>query len=65
MKNISFITDPDELCDRINLILQEKHGGNFSDLFNDEIFAIVDKLLECNCLSKKQPKQILIKCKLL
>ena len=55
----------DELCDRLKLLLQEKHGGNNSDLIDEEIVAIVDKLLEYKCISKKQHKQILIKCNLL
>ena len=58
-------SDPNELCDRLRLLLQEKHAGNNSDLINDEIIAIVDKLLEYKCISKKQHKQILIKCNLL
>ena len=58
-------SDPNELCDRLKLLLQEKHAGNNSDIINDEIIAIVDKLLEYKCLSKKQHKQILIKCNLL
>ena len=58
-------SDPDELCDRLRLFLQEKHAGNNSDLINDEIVAIVDKLLEYKCVSKKQHKQILIKCNLI
>ena len=58
-------SDPDELCDRLRLLLQEKHAGNNSDLINDEIVTIVDKLLEYKCISKKQHKQILIKCNLL
>ena len=57
-------SDPDELCDRLRLLLQEKHAGNKSDLINDEIVAIVDKLLEYKCISKKQHQQILIKCNL-
>ena len=57
--------DPDELCDRLNLLLQEKHGGNNSDIINGGIVAIGDKLLEYKCLSKKQHKQILIECNLL
>ena len=57
-------SNPDELCDRMKLLLQEKHAGNSSDLFNREIVAIVDKLLEYKCLSKKQHKQILNKCNL-
>ena len=58
-------SDPDELCDRLRLLLQKKHAGNNSDLINDEIVAIVDKLLGYKCISKKQHKQILIKCNLL
>ena len=41
----------DELCDRLKLLLQEKYAGNNSDLINDEIVAIVDKLLEYKCIS--------------
>ena len=61
-----FLTsDPDELCDRLKILLQEKHGGSNSDKFNDEIVAIVDKLLEYRCISNKQHEQILIKYNLL
>ena len=62
---IFFSEDPNELCDRLKLLLQEKQAGNNSDIINDEIVAIVDKLLEYKCISKKQHKQILIKCNLL
>ena len=58
-------SDPDEMCDRLRLLLQQKHAGNNSDLINDEIVAIVDKLLEYKCISKKQHQQNLIKCNLL
>ena len=64
-KTIFLSSDPNELCDRLRLLLQEKHAGNNSDIINDEIVAIVDKLLEYKCISKKQHKQILIKCNLL
>ena len=64
-KTIFLSSDPDELCERLKLLLQEKHAGNNSDLINDEIVAIVDNLLEYKCISKKQHKQILIKCNLL
>ena len=64
-KTIILSSDPDELCERLKLLLQEKHAGNNSDIINDEIVAIVDKLLEYKCISKKQHKQILIKCNLL
>ena len=64
-KTIFLSSDPNELCDRLKLLLQEKHGGNNSNLIDEEIVAIIDKLLEYKCISKKQHKQILIKCNLL
>ena len=64
-KTIFLSSDPDELCDSLGLLLQEKHAGNNSDIINDEIVAIVDKLSEYKCLTKKQHNQILIKCNLL
>ena len=64
-KTIILSSDPNELCDRLRLLLQEKHGGNNSNLIDEEIVAIVDKLLEDKCITKKQHKQILIKCNLL
>ena len=64
-KTIFLSFDAIELCDRLKLLLQEKHAGNNSDIINEEIVAIVDKLLEYKCISKKQHKQILIKCNLL
>ena len=64
-KTIILSSNADEICDRLKLLLQEKHGGNNSNLIDEEIVAIVDSLLEYKCLSKKQHKQILIKCNLL
>ena len=65
VSNTIFLSsDPDELCDRLKLLLQEIQAGNNSDLINKEIVAIVDKLLEYKCITKKQHKQILIKCNL-
>ena len=64
-KTIFLSSDPNELCDRLKFLLQEKHAGNNSNIINDEIVAIVDKLLEYKCISKKQHHQILMKCNLL
>ena len=64
-KTIFLSSDPNELCDRLKLLLQEKHAGNNSGIINDEIVAIVDKLLEYKGISKKEHKQILTKCNLL
>ena len=64
-KTIFPSSNPNELCERLKLILQEKHGGNISNLIDEEVVAIKDKLLEYKCISKKQHKQILIKYNLL
>ena len=64
-RTIILSSNPNELCDRLKLLLQEKQAGNNSEIINDEIVAIVDKLLEYRCISKKQHKQILFKCNLL
>ena len=53
-KTIFLTIDPDELCDRLKLILQEKQAGNCSNIINEEKVAIVDNLLEYKCRSKKQ-----------
>ena len=64
-KTIILSSDPDELCERLKLLLQEKHPGNISDIINQEIVVIVDKLLKHKCITKKQHKQIIYKCNLL
>ena len=58
-------SDPYKVCDRLKLLLQEKQVGNNSYLKKQDIVAIIDKLLEYKCISKKQHKQLLIKCNLL
>ena len=66
ISNIKILSsDPDELCNRLKLLLQEIQAGNNSDVINKEIVAIVDKLLEYKCITKKQHKQFLNKCNLL
>ena len=62
-KTMFLTSDPDELCDIVKLILQEKQVGNNSEIIKDEIFAIVDKILKYKCISKKQHRQLLTKCK--
>ena len=64
-KTILLSSDANELCDKLKLLLQEKHAGNNSDKINEEIVVIIDKLLEYKCISRKQHKQILLKCNLL
>ena len=64
-KTIFFSSDPDKLFNRKTPILQEKKAGKISNVINEEIFAVVKKLLEYKCISKKQHKQISIKCNLI
>ena len=40
-RTIILSSNPDELCNRLRLILQEKHAGNNSDIINKESVAIV------------------------
>ena len=63
-KTIFLSSDLDKLSNRVKLMLRKKQVGNNSDIINDEIVAIVDKLLEYKCISKNQHKQILFKCNL-
>ena len=58
-KTIFLSRDPDVLCNRLKLLLQEKHAGNNSDIIYQEIVAIVDKLLEYKCITQKQQNQVL------
>ena len=44
-------SDPDELVDRLKLLHFEKVGGNDNFLLNEQIVAIVDKLLEYECIT--------------
>ena len=46
--------NPNELCDRIKLLLQEKQAANNSNIITEEIVAIADKLLEYKCICTKQ-----------
>ena len=52
-KTIFLSSDANELCDRLKLLLQEKQAGNNSVIVDQEIVAIVDKLLEYKCITKK------------
>ena len=52
-KIIILSSDPNELCIRLRLFLQEKQAGNNSDIINKEIVAKVDEIFENKCMSKK------------
>ena len=44
-------SDPDKLCKRIKILLQEKQAGKDSNIIYEEIIATVDKLLEHKCIT--------------
>ena len=46
LRTVFLSENPDELCYRIKLLLQEKRGGNVSNIINEEIVALFDKILE-------------------
>ena len=51
-------SDPDELVDQLKLLYFEKVGGNDSFLINEQISAIIDKLLEYECITPSQHQNI-------
>ena len=51
-------SDPDELVDQLKLLYFEKVGGNDSFLINEQIIAIIDKLLEYECISPSQHQNV-------
>ena len=66
ISNIIFLSsDPNGLCNRLGLSLQEKQAGNIFDLTNEEIVAVLDKLLQYQGTYNNQHKQLFIKCYIL
>ena len=57
-QSIFLPSDPDELVDRLKLLCFEKAGGSDSFLLNEQIMAIVDKLLECECTTPSQHQNL-------
>ena len=56
-KTIFLSSNPNEICEILNLLLQGKQAGNNFNIIIEEFIAIVDKLLVHKCISKKQLKQ--------
>ena len=54
--------NPNELCDKLNFLLQEKQAGNNSDIIIEENIAIVDKPLEYKRISTTKHRFLLLKC---
>ena len=55
-------SDPNEVCDRLKLLVQEKQAASNSNIINEELIAITDKLLQYKCISTNQHNFLLPKC---
>ena len=53
-------SDHNQLRNRINLLLQEKQAVKNSNILNEEVIAIADKLLDYQRISRKQHKFLLV-----
>ena len=65
MKSIFFQKTQTKKCDSLRLIIREKQVGNDTNVFEKDMFPILDKLLEYKFITPKQHKQILNKFNLL
>ena len=60
-KNTSLlVSNPNELCDWIKILLQEEQAGTKPNMSTEEIVAITDKLLEYNRIIKEQSSTLVI-----
>ena len=57
LKTVSLAENLDELCGRFKLLLQEKRTGNNSNIINEEIVVIIDKLLEYKSITPSVHKK--------
>ena len=64
-RSIFVSKNTDKLCENLKLLLQEKRAGNNSNLYNEEIVPIIDKLLDYKCITPTQQKKIILKISLL
>ena len=65
LKTIFLSEIPDELCDKVKLLIQEKRARNISDMINQKMFAIIDKSLEYKCITPTQHKKFIKKFNLI
>ena len=43
---VFLLENPDDICDKVNLLLQEKQTGNNPNIIDEEIIVMADKLLQ-------------------
>ena len=61
MRTIFFSENPNELCNELKLLLQEKQAGKISNKINEEIVAIIDKFSEYKSITAPQHKKTYLK----
>ena len=59
-----FSKNPKELCNRLRLIIQINKVGKNSAKFYEEVVAIIKKILDYECITTTQHKNLSIKFKL-
>ena len=60
-KKSCLLENPETFCNRICLKTQEEQSGNNTNMFQAEIVAITDKLLEYKCTTSTKHKNVLNK----
>ena len=66
ISNTKFLSsNPDELCNRLKLLIQGKQAGNNLVIIIEEMAAIIDKLLEYKSMTPTQHKKIIKKLNLI
>ena len=51
-------SDPNQLVDQLKLLYFEKVGGIDNPMLSEQVIAIVDKLLEYECITTNQHQKI-------
>ena len=59
LKTIFFPVNPNQICDRQKLLLQEKRTGNTSKKIIEQMMAIFDELLDYKCITPSEQKESL------
>ena len=60
-KTIFLSSNPDEFCKRLKLLVQEKRARNNSLIVGEELFAMIDNILEYKCMTPTQHKKLIKK----
>ena len=59
-QEVIFLSDnPNEICDRLHLIIQEKQARNDTTRFDNELVAKIDKILEYKSITSTQHKKFI------